>query len=30
MPDVYLTITTDYVKEHLKTAKEMDMHRYIL
>ena len=30
MPDVYLTITADYVKEHLKTAKEMDMHRYIL
>ena len=30
MPDVYLTITADYVREHLKTAKEMDMHRYIL
>ena len=30
MPDVYLTITADYVKEHLKTAKEMDMRRYIL
>ncbi len=30
MPDVCLTITADYVKEHLKTAKEMDMRRYIL
>ena len=30
MPDVYLTITADSVKEHLKTAKEMDMRRYIL
>ena len=30
MPDVYLTITADYVKEHLKGAKEMDMRRYIL
>ena len=30
MPDVYLTITADYVREHLKTAKEMDMRRYIL
>ena len=30
MPDVYLTITADYVKEHLKAAKEMDMRRYIL
>ena len=30
MPDVYLTITADYVKEHLKTAKELDMKRYIL
>ena len=30
MPDVYLNITADYVKEHLKTAKEMDMRRYIL
>lgn len=30
MPDVYLTITADYVKEHLKAAKELDMRRYIL
>ena len=30
MPDVYLTISADYVKEHLKTAKEIDMRRYIL
>ncbi|MBE5786654.1 MAG: ATP-dependent protease ATPase subunit HslU [Clostridiales bacterium] len=30
MPDVYLTITADYVKEHLKAAKEMDMKRYII
>ena len=30
MPDVYLTITTEYVQEHLKAAKEMDMRRYIL
>ena len=30
MPDVYLNITADYVREHLKTAKEMDMRRYIL
>ena len=30
MPDVYLTITADYVREHLKAAKEMDMRRYIL
>lgn len=30
MPDVYLSITADYVREHLKTAKQMDMRRYIL
>ena len=30
MPDVYLAITADYVKEHLKAAKELDMRRYIL
>ena len=30
MPDVYLSITVDYVREHLKTAKEMDLRRYIL
>jgi len=30
MPDVYLTITADYVREHLKAAKERDMKRYIL
>lgn len=30
MPDVYLTITADYVREHLKAAKEQDMKRYIL
>ncbi len=30
MPDVYLTITADYVREHLKAAKELDMKRYIL
>ena len=30
MPDVYLTITADYVKEHLKAAKQLDMRRYIL
>lgn len=30
MPDVYLSITAQYVKEHLKAAKEMDMRRYIL
>ena len=30
MPDVYLSITADYVKEHLKAAKELDMRRYIL
>ena len=30
MPDVYLTITADYVREHLKAAKEQDLKRYIL
>ena len=30
MPDVYLTITTEYVQEHLKAAKETDVRRYIL
>lgn len=30
MPDVYLSISADYVKEHVKAAKEMDMRRYIL
>ena len=30
MPDVYLTVTTAYVKEHLKAASELDMHKYIL
>ena len=30
MPDVYLTITADYVREHLKAAKQMDVRRYIL
>ena len=30
MPDVYLSITAQYVKDHLKAAKEMDMRRYIL
>lgn len=30
MPDVYLNITLPYVNEHLKTAKQADMHRYIL
>ncbi len=30
MPDVYLTITTEYVQEHLKAAKETDIRRYIL
>ena len=30
MPDVYLTITADYVRDHVKAAKEMDMRRYIL
>lgn len=30
MPDVYLSISADYVKEHLKTAKLNDMRRYIL
>ena len=30
MPDVYLSITADYVREHLKTDKQMDMRRYIL
>ena len=30
MPDVYLAITAAYVREHVKTAKQMDMKRYIL
>ena len=30
MPDVYFSISADYVKEHLKTAKLNDMRRYIL
>ena len=30
MPDVYLTITPEYVQEHLKAAKETDVRRYIL
>lgn len=30
MPDVYLTISAQYVREHLKAAKERDMKRYIL
>ena len=30
MPDVYLSISADYVREHLKAAKQADMRRYIL
>ena len=30
MPDVYLSISADYVREHLKAAKLADMRRYIL
>ncbi len=30
MPDVYLSISADYVKEHLKGSKQADMRRYIL
>lgn len=30
MPDVYLTITADYVRDHVKAAKEVDMRRFIL
>ncbi len=30
MPDVYLSITAAYVRDHVKTAKQMDMKRYIL
>ena len=30
MPDVYLSITAQYVRDHLKTAKEIDVKKYIL
>ncbi len=30
MPDVYLSVSASYVREHVKTAKQMDMKRYIL
>lgn len=30
MPDVYLSISAAYVREHVRTAKQMDMKRYIL
>ena len=30
MPDVNLSITAEYVREHLKAAKQMDLRRYIL
>lgn len=30
MPDVYLSISADYVREHVQAAKEMDVHRFIL
>ena len=30
MPDVYLSITEDYVKEHLKAEKTLDTKKYIL
>lgn len=30
MPDVYLTITAEYVREHVKAAKKMDVNKYIL
>ena len=30
MPDVYLTITAEYVKEHLKAEKALDVKKYIL
>ena len=30
MPDVNLNITAEYVREHLKAAKQMDLRRYIL
>ena len=30
MPDVYLTITQQYVKEHLKSEKALDTRKYIL
>ena len=30
MPDVYLTITADYVREHLKAGKALDVKRFIL
>lgn len=30
MPDVYLTITAQYVREHLKAEKTLDVKKYIL
>ena len=30
MPDVYLSITAQYVRDHVKTAKEIDVKKYIL
>ncbi len=30
MPDVYLTISADYVRDHVQTAKAMDVRRFIL
>lgn len=30
MPDVYLSITADYVREHLKAVKALDVKRFIL
>ena len=30
MPKVDLTITAQYVQEHVKAAKKVDLHKYIL
>ena len=30
MPDVYLSITAQYVRDHVKAAKEIDVKKYIL
>ena len=30
MPDVYLNISAEYVRDHLKTVQQADVRRYIL
>ena len=30
MPEVALTITAQYVQEHVKAAKQVDLHKFIL